>query len=709
MNYSERIKLLREKKIEHTKEKIRQNGYMDADDYGTVPLDKDFEFTPVANTENGRFYGLKGFSRNFADLLRAHPVYVDPLEIMCGRWATMLPYYRSGWPEDIYNFDHLKEGQELYGIVNGIGADAHFACDYSIGLSLGWTGILNKIRKYRLINVEAGNFYDAEELTVLSIQKFIFRHIDEIKKLLKQDWPAEIHNTLHKMLEANEWIVYNSPRTFLEACQWLAWFNIVSRIYDRDGAGCKLDKILLPYYLRDKREGVLDNEEAKFIIANLLLIETHYYEVSGADEAGRDLTNELTCLILEAAGMLNTSINITVRYHDKINKDFFEQAVNCLFEYKNGWPRFAGDKGLLGFTRNGYTTGDARDRIAVGCNWMALPGREYCFNDIVKINVAKVFELSLQNMFKQEEFSVEALWDIFAGNLIKAVDIAAQGINFHLEHQHKVMPELVMNLMMKNAIETGRDITQAAEMFNIGIDGVGLGTVADSFAAIEQRIVKERLISWNDLKSVLDSDFNGVEGERTRLMLSSSERYCQGGSIGDKWAEKISREFSKMIHEYKMPHGRKLIPGWFSWSSTIMFGKQVGATPNGRKAYIPVTHGANPTPGFRKDGAPTAMAAGIAKIQPGFGNPAPMQLELDPGLAAAEGGLERVMQIIRTYCDLGGTLLNINVLDKETLFAAHENPEQYPDLVVRVTGFTAYFAALSKEFRQLIIDRFLIM
>jgi formate C-acetyltransferase len=134
-------------------------------------------------------------------------------------------------------------------------------------------------------------------------------------------------------------------------------------------------------------------------------------------------------------------------------------------------------------------------------------------------------------------------------------------------------------------------------------------------------------------------------------------------------------------------------------------GKVVPATPNGRRAWAPISHGANPDPGFRKDGAPTAMAKAIASIQPGYGNTAPIQLELDPGLAHDAEAVEKIGQLIKGHFDLGGTLFNINILDADTLRAAHKDPAAYPDLVVRVTGFTAYFASLSPEFRQLVVDR----
>jgi len=156
-----------------------------------------------------------------------------------------------------------------------------------------------------------------------------------------------------------------------------------------------------------------------------------------------------------------------------------------------------------------------------------------------------------------------------------------------------------------------------------------------------------------------------------------------------------------------MPEGRHLIPGWFSWARNIEYGSKVGATPNGRRKGEPISHGANPNPGFRKDGAVTAQSNGIASVQCKWGNTAPLQIEFDPQISIEEGGVDKVLSLIEGHFKKGGTLININVLDGEKLLKANENPDIYPDLVVRVTGFTAYFASLSPRFRQLVVDRFL--
>ena len=194
-------------------------------------------------------------------------------------------------------------------------------------------------------------------------------------------------------------------------------------------------------------------------------------------------------------------------------------------------------------------------------------------------------------------------------------------------------------------------------------------------------------------------------------MLQASQRYGGGNTRGDDWARKISKEFTDFVNSMDGDgpggDGVKFIPGWFSHSQTIRQGKIAKATPNGRRDFQPINHGANPYPGFRKDGALTAMSNSICDIQPGFGNTAPIQLELDPNIADDEEGIEKIASYIKTICRKGSTLLNINIIDKEKLIRAHANPSLYPDLVVRVTGFTAYFCLLTPEFRQLVMDRIL--
>ena len=710
LTYADRLALLRERKMAQTREKIAARGYMDVDDHGSVQPPLGWEWRPTPNHPSGGFYGFRGWGDNFRSLMEAYPTYVDPVDALAGRWGVSLSgNYYPGWNPD-FDYSHLKAEQELYGIIPGIGGGQHFGPDFQMGLELGWGGLLEKVRRYRARHgPEKAEFYQAHENVILGAQNLIGRTAADARKAEAAETRPELRENLRQLAEMNEWLIDRPARTLREACQWIAWYSLISRAYNGDGAGSQLDELLRPYYERDAATGLIDDETAIFYLACLLLNDPHYYQLGGPDSGGRDQTSHVSYLILEAAHRLDGTCNLTIRVHDGLDPEFFVKSVQHLFEDRKGWPRYSGDKGLTeGFMRNGYPASLARQRIAVGCHWMAIPGREYTLNDVVKINVAKVLDAAFWEMMSESPAgaSIENLLRRFAEHLRRAVLCTARGIDFHLAHQKDNQPELMLNLLSHGPIEKGLDASDGGlEFYNMCIDGSGLATAADSLAALEQRIEREHVITWPEIAEHLKNDYRGAAGERVRLMMKHGPRYGRGGSLGDKWAVRINRLFTGLVKAGPTPGGRNLIPGWFSWANTLGMGKVVGATPNGRKAHEPISHGANPDPGFRKDAAPTAMAKAIAAVQPLYGNTAPIQLELDPGLSRQEGGVEKIAALIKTHFRLGGTLFNINVVDAEKIREAHKDPSRYPDLVVRVTGFTAYFAALSPEFRQLVVDR----
>ena len=153
LSYAERMAILRERKIEDTQDKKGYAPFSDSDDYGAIMPPEDYEFTRYVNHGNGCWYGYDGWSKNFHNLMRTHPVFIDPCDAFPNRFMFCLPWMRhspSFHPTVDYN--HLRPVQELYGIVPGIGSDAHFGGDYAIGLSLGWGGLLTKIKEFSAKN-----------------------------------------------------------------------------------------------------------------------------------------------------------------------------------------------------------------------------------------------------------------------------------------------------------------------------------------------------------------------------------------------------------------------------------------------------------------------------------------------------------------------------------------------------------------------------
>ncbi len=709
LDYASCLEHLRKRKEAQTQDKLQRLGYMNEDDYGMVLPPEDFVWQPKPNHPNGSFYGLEGWTDNFRDLLECLPVYVDPRDALAGRYMVLLNRLRKcNWPPE-FDYSELKPDQERYGIISGIGNDAHFAPDYQIGLELGWGGLLKKVRRCRAGHgADKAKFYEAEERVIQAIQGWIRRTVEAIEMAAADETDPALEANLREMAEVNRRLIDGPPRTLREACQWIAWFNMASRTYNRDGAGGQLDELLRPYYERDRRAGHIDDEDAIFLLACLLLNDPHYYQLGGPAADGHDQTSHLSFLILEAAHRLKSTCNLTIRVHDGLDPRLLRKGVEYLLEDRKAWPRFSGDKALVeGFMRNGYSAELARRRIAVGCNWMALPGLEYTMNDTVKINVAKVFMVAFDEMMAADSSPcVDSLWKRFEEHLRKAVLCTARGIDVQLDHQHLNEPELVLNLLTHGPIERGLNVTNGGvDLYNMCVDGAGLANVADSLAALEHRVKEQQRIAWKELAEQIRDNYQGVEGERVRLMMHTAPHYGEGDSLGDRWALKVSQLLTRLVTEKPTPGGRRMIPGWFSWADTLRLGKQVGATPDGRCAGEPIAHGANPRPGFRDDGAATAMVQAIAAIQPGYGNTAPIQLELDPCIAQSDSALDTISSLITTHFALGGTLFNINIVDAQQVMAAHKDPSQYPDLVVRVTGFTAYFANLSPEFRQLVVNR----
>ncbi|MGD1816206.1 MAG: pyruvate formate lyase family protein [Pleomorphochaeta sp.] len=730
--YKNRIKSLRDKKIDQTKEKLEYEGYLDEDDYGrVVPT---FKWAIIPNDEDGNFYGASGWANNFYDLMSNHDVYIDDNDAFTGRWMYFMSKMRPYKYKKSLIDKKLLSDIEYYKLDAGIGFDAHFCPDYSILLDLGFSGLIEKIEHYKKINNtdEQIEFYDNHIKVINAIQIWIQKHIDALNIRIKNEVDNKVKSDLIIKRDINSNIINNKPSSFREALQLILWYHLASRTFNRDGAGGQLDTLLIDYYNRDLALGLIDKDEATYLLSCFLINDPVYWQIGGEDVNGNDLTNEVSFLILDAAELINVSLNITIRVTKNYNKELIDRGINLLVKYKQAWPRFSGDESLVnGFMNLGFDKNDAINRIATGCNWMSLPGKEYTLNDLFKVNFAKVFEIAWNEMMdlcgypaltndigtykpvvkgsiidKKEIPSTALLFELFNKHLKKAVHILADSMRFHLKIQNKNEVELLLNLLSYGPIEKGLDISNGgAKYYNLAIDGAAIATVADSFRALEQRIEEEKRIDWSTINSLLRTNWSYDNNDYYINMMKRSSHYCEDEKA-DLWAKKISDNFTDFVIN-ESDDRYKFIPGLFSWAKPHILGKDVGATPNGRRYGDPITHGANPAINLLENPTCLNVSSAIARVQPNYGNTAPFQLEFDPFIT--KGNPEEIVKaIILAHFELGGTLVNVNIFNKDVILRAHKNPMQYPELVVRVTGFTAYFCMLTPEFRQQVVDRILL-
>jgi formate C-acetyltransferase len=713
LTYREKVDILRDQKEKETQKKLKhytRPGFFDTDDKGWVVPPDDFHFEIKPNHENGGVYGPMAWAENFYHLLDIHPPYIDPYSSLAGAYMTKMEWMGGHrWHPD-HDYPELRAYHEKYNMVSGVGGSHHFHHDVGeIGFKLGWRGLLDKIRYYQGVHEgdpEKLEFLKAEELVIQGIQVWIRHNAEAAREAAREQSDPDLKAGLERMAEMNFKLIDEPPETFVEACQWLTWFLLQSSIFNGSGAGGALDILLKPYFDRDIAQGRLTEDEATYHLACLLLKDTQYYEIGGTYPDGTDRTNRISYLAIEASHWLKIPTALCLRIHEKIDRDFVRQSVKYMFEDKCSNPSYLGDRVMVeGFVKNGYPEELARMRYKTGCNWCALPGTEYTLNDTVKINMARVFEVAYEEMMESGERSTDRLWELFDKHLDIAVDAIKRSIDHHVRYAYLSRPEIALDFMCHGPIEKGFDISHGSvDYYNFGIDFCALGTVADSFAALDRAVNKDKAYTWEQIDEGIKSNWDG--NELMRLYLKNTPHYGYGGTLADETAVKIVERLSHHTKKSPTPDGWNCIPGLFSWANTIGMGKAVGATPNGRGAREPITHGANPEPGFRESGALTAMGLAVASVQPRWGNTAPIQLEIDPVLAKGEQGVENITNFLMTYCnELGGSLVNINIIDRDKILDAYEHPERHPDLVVRITGFSVYFSTLSQDFRKLVVDR----
>ena len=710
--YLDRINALHSDKLAINDVKMKLIGHLDFDDWGFVYF-PEFKFEARPNHPSGIVCGYRAIGEHIRRFLNEMPKYVNKNSALGGAWVKPISdYVNIGIaPEDNVS-PEIAETWAKYNTYPGFGGMNHCAGDINIGLELGWGGLLKKLRYYRELNApEDPAFYDGEENVVLGMQEWIAQTAAHARKMAQSEEDEWFKKNLLEIAEMNEYLVDNPPRTLREACQFIAHFQSLDRTYFVGGALDQLDEKLRPYYERDKAAGILTDDMAVWYIASLFFNDTHYSQLAGPTPDGsRDLTSRMSFIILDAMHLIKIPINIAVRIHEKTNETLLRRSLEYTIEDGTGVDYSCNTGIVEGYMKNGYPEGLARMRIKVGCNWCCVCGHEYPLQDVTRCNLGFALYHAMNEMRTEENKSTERLFELFKKHAQIIVDSIKAGYDRHYEVIGRNRPEVVYNLFMYGPVERGLNCSEGGvDILNFNIDGVALATVADSFGAIEQRIEKENRITWEQLYEALDANYEGYE--YIRLMMKNIARFGSPDSPSEKWALRIRDFYVHACKDEGTPkHHLMIIPGLFSHGTVGELGARLPATPNGRRNFEPISHSSEPDPGFAagvNSFAPTLKATAVAETQPGYGNSAPLHLDIDTDLLEGEGGIDALVNLIKAHDKMGGTLINLNCLNEKTLLEAHENPASHPDLLVRVTGYSAFFASLSKDYRQQIVDRFL--
>ncbi len=523
--------------------------------------------------------------------------------------------------------------------------------------------------------------------------------------------------------------------TFREALQSVFTAHVIvhQESFQHGVSFGRMDQYLWPYYERDVAAGRLDRAGAVELVgcflgkaAELLPLffgrATEFFSglssasgitLGGQTREGGDAVNELSYVFLDAYDQMRLrQPNIHVRVHANTPPAFLARCYEVLAK-GGGIPALFNDDRVIGTqTRAGVSQGDARDYAIVGCAEWGVPYRSFPAAGAGFVNMAYALHLALRGGRDGDEQvgattelprSMEQVYRAFEAQLARLVGDATRGNNA-IERAHtRHRPTPLLSIIIDGCIDAGREVNAGGAVYNpSGLQGVGLADVGDSLRAIEQIVFEEQRLTLAELVAALDADFVGAEALRARL-VNRVDTYGEDAGAADCHVARVSAMFARLVAQRANERGGHYSPGFWTMTTHQGFGRRLGALPSGRRAGEPLANGISPRTGRERRG-PTAALSSAARVAE-VSNGCVLNQKLHPDFVRGERGAAIIDGLVRGYFAEGGMQLQIEIVDPAVLIDAKAHPERHRDLVVRISGYSAYFNDLTDAMKDELIAR----
>lgn len=642
-------------------------------------------------------------AKAFRNVLLSTPIHLYEGDRICGSrlgWSPLsLP---KGVTESEYSAciaEHGTRGQRDF----WAGFD-HSLADYPTLLSRGIAGIINRARRSLNGRKTAGerDFLTAAIVSLEALSGFIRRHAEAAKSAGNTELAAILGH-----------ISLSPPRTLHEAMQlvWLTHIAFVSEGRYAMALG-RMDQYLLPFYERDIKSGTITREQVLELFCHLWahieeLREVTNICIGGLTPAGKDATNELSYLCLEATKLVQSpSTNLSARFHDH-SPDRFHEACFEVIRTGVGFPAIFNDHVLLeGLAEIGIPPEVGRDYCMVGCIETMLPGRQQAWSDS-RFNMPLHLVKAMQNLRGQPDLTYERLLSEFRKCMAQGIKDHAASLNAYISRfPVEKFPDPFLSALTRDCIGRAKDINAGGAEFKRfhGICMMGLATTSDSLAAMKKLVFESKQVAFEQLVAVQDTDFADNEPLRQTL-LHRAPKYGNDDPYVDSIAAGLVDWTSREAQKHEVHGGGRYVSAMAANISNIPAGKEVGATPDGRRAYTPLSDAASPYFG-RDEHGPTAFLNSVGtpdyhRVLTG----SVVNMKFDPKEFDGPEGRSYFRALTKAFVKNRIQELQFNFTGNETLEAARRNPENYRSLVVRVSGFSAYFTTLAPEVQNDIIRR----
>lgn len=568
------------------------------------------------------------------------------------------------------------------------------------------------------------------------------RHATEARRLAFQTRDPQRQAELEKIAEVCERVPAHKPRTFWEGLQyyWFVHLGVTTELnpWDAFNPG-RLDQHLYPFYQQEVEAGTLTREQAEELLhcfwikfnnqpappkVGVTAAESGTYtdfaqiNTGGVKPDGSDAVNEVTYLLLdviEEMRLLQPSSSVQL---SKKNPDRFMKRAARIIRTGFGQPSiFNTEVVVQEMVRQGKSLEDARNGGTSGCVETGAFGKEnYCLTGY--FNLPKVLEVTLHNGVDPRTgkqiglqtgdlaafATFDELFEAFARQVNHFINIKIRG-NHVIERLYATyLPVPFLSLLIDDCIATGKDYHAGGARYNTSyIQGVGLGSMTDALSAIKHHVYEEQNLSMADLLAAMAANFEGHE--RTRLLLlNRTPRFGNDDDAADEIMRQVFEVYFAAVDGRSNTKGGTYRINLLPTTVHVYFGSVIGAMPDGRFAGKPLSEGISPVQGADRKG-PTAVIKSAAKMDHTRTGGTLLNQKFTPQLLKDEEGLEKLVQLVRTYFKLDGHHIQFNVVDASTLRKAQATPEAYRDLIVRVAGYSDYFCDLSDALQEEIIAR----
>jgi len=582
---------------------------------------------------------------------------------------------------------------------------------------------------------------DAMSVVCDAIIRFAGRHANRAREL------AEIaglgrRDELLRIAEVCERVPRHAPRTFHEALQtyWFVHLGVVIELNEWDSLNPgRIDQHLFPFYRRDLEEGRMTREEAKELLQcfwvkfsnqpappkvgvteeqSATYNDFTLLNVGGVDANGEDAVNDVSYLILDVIEEMRLPYTGSCIQLSKANPDRFLLRALEVVRQGFGQPSvFNTDAICQEFLRAGKSLADARAGGPSGCVTISAFGKESCVLTGY-MNWPKILEVTLHDGIDPKTGkrlgratgdprffdSFEELFDAYRKQLRYFVDLKVEG-NRRIERLFaEQMPAPFLSVLVEDCIDRAKDYNDAGPRYpTTYIQGVGLATTTDAFAAIDEHVYRSGAMTMEELLAALDADFQGHEEVRERLRLHSP-RFGNDDDRADAIARSLFDAYFDVVDGRPNSKGGQYRVNLLPTTVHVFFGEVVGASPDGRKAGVPLSDGISPVQGSDTHG-PAAVIRSVGKIDHVRTGGTLLNQRFLPDVLRDESGLRKLGSLVRTFFRMDGHHIQFNVVDSVMLRRAQQAPSEHRDLIVRVAGYSDYFNNLDRALQDEIIAR----